>query len=73
MDPERRRRLDEIGFDFDQERKKRLDEFSFEFTGKGKVNANEEKWNLQFKKLRDYSREHGHCELFWLSIVSPSF
>jgi hypothetical protein len=45
MDPERKMRLDEIGFGFDK--------------------ADEENWNLQFKRLLDYYEKHGHCELFW--------
>jgi hypothetical protein len=36
MDAERKRRLDEIGFDSNPQKK-----------------ANEENWNLQFKRLRD--------------------
>jgi hypothetical protein len=44
----------------DQERKRRLDEIGFEFNVK-----NEDIWNLQFKKLRDYYEKNGHCELFW--------
>jgi hypothetical protein len=43
------------------EQKGRLDEIGFEFYVKDK--ANEENWNLQFKKLCDYYGKHGHCEL----------
>jgi hypothetical protein len=50
MDPERKIRLEEIGFDFNPKPKRKL---------------NEEKWNLHFKKLLDYSGKHGHCELLW--------
>jgi hypothetical protein len=49
LDPERKRRLDEIGFDFNPKDKK----------------TNEKNWNLQFKKLRDYYVKHGPCELVW--------
>jgi hypothetical protein len=45
----------------DFERKAKLEKIGFEFSGRGKVN--EENWNLQFKKLQDYHRQHGHCEL----------
>jgi hypothetical protein len=45
------------------ERKAKLDEMCFEFSVRDK--ANEEKWNLQFKKLQEYHGKHGHCELFW--------
>jgi hypothetical protein len=47
----------------DFERKAKLDKIGFEFSVKDK--ANEEKWNLQFKKLQDYRGKHGDCELFW--------
>jgi hypothetical protein len=47
MDHVRKRRLDEIGFAFKPTNNK----------------AKDEKWNLQFKKLRDYYGIHGHCEL----------
>jgi hypothetical protein len=47
----------------DQERKTRLEELGFDFSLKEK--ANEEIWNLQFQKLREYYEIHGHCELFW--------
>jgi hypothetical protein len=47
----------------DVERKAKLDELGFELSVQGK--SNEEKWNLQFKKLQDYHGKHGHCELFW--------
>jgi hypothetical protein len=47
----------------DVERKAKLDEIGFEFSVKSKLN--EEKWNLQFKKLQDYYGNHGHCELIW--------
>jgi hypothetical protein len=50
MDPGRKRRLDDIGFDF---------------TLNLRDKVNEEKWSLQFKKLRDYYVKHGHCELVW--------
>jgi hypothetical protein len=40
-----------------------LDEIGFDFNPKGK--ANEENWNLQFKRLQDYNGKQGHCELFW--------
>jgi hypothetical protein len=44
----------------DQERKTRLEEIGFY------IDLNlKDKWNLQFKKLRDYSVKHGHCELVW--------
>jgi hypothetical protein len=45
----------------DLERKMRLDEICFDFAPK--ENTNEENWNLQFKRLRDYYGKHGHCEL----------
>jgi hypothetical protein len=41
-----------------QERKRMLYEIGFEGT------TNEENWNLQFKKLRDYYGKHDHCEYF---------
>jgi hypothetical protein len=47
----------------DVERKAKLDEIGFEFSVKNK--ANEENWNLKFKKLQEYHVKHGHCELFW--------
>jgi hypothetical protein len=47
----------------DSERERRLGEIGFEFNVKDK--AKEETWNLQFKRLRDYSEKYGHCELFW--------
>jgi hypothetical protein len=40
----------------DQERKRMLDEIGFYL---------EDKWTLQFKKLRVYYEKHGHCELLW--------
>jgi hypothetical protein len=49
----------------DPERKMRLDEIGFDFNHKGKDKTNEENWNLQFKKLQDYYGKHGHCELVW--------
>jgi hypothetical protein len=42
------------------ERNAKLDEIRFEFSVRDK--ANEEKWNLQFKKLQEYHGNHGHCE-----------
>jgi hypothetical protein len=45
------------------ERKAKLNKIGFEFSSQKK--ANEENWNLQFKKLQDYYGKHGHCELFW--------
>jgi hypothetical protein len=48
----------------DFERKVKLDEIGFEFSVMDK--ANEEKWNMQFKKLQEYYGKHGHCELFWV-------
>jgi hypothetical protein len=59
MDQERKRMLDEIGFD----------EISFNF--KARPTKETEYWNLLFKKLQDYYEEHGHCELFGLSNVAP--
>jgi hypothetical protein len=47
----------------DPERKGKLNEIDFEFNLKAM--KDEENWNLQFKKLRDYDETHGHCELFW--------
>jgi hypothetical protein len=43
----------------DQEQKRRLDEIGFVFSN------HKEKWNLQLKKLQDYYKKHGHCELLW--------
>jgi hypothetical protein len=50
-----------------KERKRMLYAIGFEFNGMGnlKIMTNEEKWNLQFKKLRDYCGKHGDCELSW--------
>jgi hypothetical protein len=45
------------------ERQRMLYEIGFDFNPKD--NANEEKWSLQFKRLRDYYGKHGHCELCW--------
>jgi hypothetical protein len=45
----------------DFERKAKLYKIGFEFSRQEK--ANEENWNLQFKKLQDYHVKHGHCEL----------
>jgi hypothetical protein len=42
------------------ERKRMLEEIGFEFT-----KTQDENWNVQFKKLRDYHAEHGHCEFCW--------
>jgi hypothetical protein len=47
----------------DPEQKRMLDEIGFELNVKDKMN--EERWNCQFQKLRDYYDKHGHCELFW--------
>jgi hypothetical protein len=49
MDPERKMRLDGIGFAFLNPKDK----------------ANEENWNSQFEKLRAYYGKHGNCELLW--------
>jgi hypothetical protein len=48
----------------DQGRKVKLDEIGFKFSPR-RDKANQEKWNLKFKKLQDYYEKHGHCELFW--------
>jgi hypothetical protein len=45
MDPERKSRLDKIGFDYNRQIK--VDK------------ANKEKWNFQFQKLREYYEKHG--------------
>jgi hypothetical protein len=45
------------------ERKLMLDQIGFDFNHQDKVN--EDNWNLQFEKLRDYYEKHGDCELFW--------
>jgi hypothetical protein len=55
----------------DFERKEKLDKIGFEFSVKNK--ENEEKWDLQFKKLRDYYGKHGHCELFWAVDCRPIY
>jgi hypothetical protein len=47
----------------DQERKMRLEEIGFEFSRK--VMTNEDIWDFQFQKLREYCERHGHCELLW--------
>jgi hypothetical protein len=47
MNPERKRMLDEIGFDFKPTKGSK---------------ENERRWNLQFKKLQNYYEEHGDCE-----------
>jgi hypothetical protein len=53
--------------------KAKLDEIGFKFsTRQDRENANEKKWNLQFKKLQGYSEKHGHCELFWAVDRFPS-
>jgi hypothetical protein len=53
------------------ERKAKLDEIAFEFSVRDK--ADEETWNLHFKKLQEYNGKHGHCELFWaVDRVLPS-
>jgi hypothetical protein len=57
------------GTRMDPERKRMLDEIDFEFSVQD--NTNEEKWNLQFKKLQDYYEKHGHCELFWVVDCFP--
>jgi hypothetical protein len=44
----------------DQERKRMLDKIGFDFGM-----TQEETWNLQFQKLRDFYVIHGHCELVW--------
>jgi hypothetical protein len=54
----------------DQEIIRRLDEIGFDFSPKEK--ANEDIWNLHFRKLHEYSEIHGHCECFVLSTVIPS-
>jgi hypothetical protein len=48
------------------ERKEKLNGISFELSVKNK--ANEENWNLRFKKLQEYHGKHGHCELSWAVI-----
>jgi hypothetical protein len=48
MDPERKAKLNEIGFDFNPNPNRTY----------------EKKWKLQFKKLQHYNRKYGHGELF---------
>jgi hypothetical protein len=45
------------------ERKAKLNEIGFEFVPKGMTN--EDMWDFQFQKLREYYEKHGHCELLW--------
>jgi hypothetical protein len=52
------------------ERKAKLDEIGFELSVQDE--ANEETWNLQFKKLQDYYGKHGHCELL-LAVGRSTF
>jgi hypothetical protein len=48
------------------ERKWMLDAIGFVFNATDK--ASDENWNFQFKKLHDYYKEHGHCELVWAVV-----
>jgi hypothetical protein len=47
MGPERKSKLDEIGFDFKRKMKAKM-------KAKANVKADEENWNLQLKKQSDY-------------------
>jgi hypothetical protein len=44
----------------DVEREAKLAEIGFEFSVQDK--SNDEKWNLQFKKLQNYHGKYGHSE-----------
>jgi hypothetical protein len=47
----------------DPERKGKLNEIGLDFNPKGMTN--EDFWNFQFQKLRQYYEIHGHCECLW--------
>jgi hypothetical protein len=46
----------------DPERKTKLKEIAFDFNLKGVTN--DDIWDFQFQKLREYYEKHGHCELY---------
>jgi hypothetical protein len=58
--------------EIDPERKAKLNEVGFAFNPKGMM-TNEDMWDFQFQKLRAYYEKHGHCELFWAVDRLTSF